>query len=564
MTKPRQPLRPYMPALLALLLAWSWYVHFWPDLQTANESIRLYFVQAVVETGRPELDAVSTRHGHVPVDRSEFGGHIYMDKAPGLSLLALPIYPLLRAIDPAVETEDIWIFGIVACFLTVTLTSWLLLWVLIRYLQTLEIEPRTILLSVLALGLASPLFAYATLYFGHALAAACVGSAAYLLAMEPEGAGSLKRQLLIGLLLAEAGLTDSPVFALSALIVLWAMARALPHAHGFAPLRRLRAVLPMLLVLTAGVLVQLAYNHWALGNPLRFAYQFKGDQGFAALHHGGFFGFHLPQPDVLLLLLLGPSRGLLYHSPWLVPAVIGLLATAQRRDLPETQRLDAIALVCLALVYAILISGFADWKAGDAAYARHLIPVLPLLVPGLARALDWQPLPRPGRALILASMAMGLLLVVPTVATFPYHFARLERPVLELGWPLWLLGNFSPSMGRAAGWSDWTSATVFLVLVLIPWLLVLKLPRLRAHLIVPLREQMAVAVVAVGICVMWTLALLATVPKPGRVVQVARAQAAAMLGSDADTRDGNKPWQKILQHVRERNQERIRQQTPPK
>ena len=60
-------------------------------------------------------------------------------------------------------------------------------------------------------------------------------------------------------------------------------------------------------------------------------------------------------------------------------------------------------------------------------------------------------------------------------------------------------------------------------------------------------------IVALGTTALWLVALVATVPHPGRVVQVARAQSASMLGPDADERDGNKPWQKLLQQVKDRN-----------
>ncbi len=549
---------PHVPRRFALilatvLLAWTWYVHFWPNLRTANETIRLYFVQAVTETGRPELDTVCQRHAHVPVDRSEFGGHVYMDKAPGLSFLALPIYGLFRAIDPAAQEEDLWIFGVIACFLTVTLPAWGMLWLLARYLSALGMAPRVTAIAVLALALASPLFAYATLFFGHALAAACVGAAMCLLATADTGVGTVRRRLAIGSLLGMAGLVDTPVFVIGALVVLWAGARALPHAQGVALRLRLRAVMPILLMLALGVAVQLLYNQWMLGDPLRFAYQCKGDKGFAAMHGSGLFGFHAPQFDVLALLLVGPSRGLLYHAPWLLPAMAGLIAAARDRALAEPRRLDAVALACIALAYALLISGFADWKAGDAAYARHLIPVLPLLAPGLAYVLHPARLARPVRALILASIAIGLILTMPTVATFPYHFTKLERPVLELGWPLWLLGNFSPSLGRAMNWSDWTSAGVFLALCLIPWLLTLRLPHEVGDRPESLRQKFAVWTVALGTAALWMVSLIAAVPHPGRIVQVARAQSAAMLGPDADERDGNKPWQKVLQRARERD-----------
>ena len=549
--------------LATVLIAWTWYVHFWPYLQTANESIRLFFVQAVAETGRPELDAVCKRHQHVPVDRTEYAGHIYMDKAPGLSMLALPLYPLVRAIHPAVVCDDLWIFGILVCLLTVTLPCWLLLWLLARYLSALGVTPRVAAIATLALALASPLFAYATLYFGHGLAAACVGGGVYLLALPDSGAGSLRRRFAVGALLGLAGLVDTPVFVIGGMVVLWAAARAVPEPRGAAVARRIRAVLPIVALLALAVALQLAYNNWMLGHPLRFAYQFKGDKAFAAMHGSGLFGFHLPQLDVLALLLIGPSRGLFYHSPWLVPSLVGLIATARDPAVPEVRRLDAIALTWIALGYAIVVSGFADWKAGDAAYARHLVPILPLLAPGLAYALAWPRLARPGRALVLTTIAVGLILTIPTIATFPYHFTRLERPVLELGWPLWMLGNFSPSVGRALGWSDWTSASVFLALCVVPWLLTLRLPHPIGIGPEPVRQRLAVWSVALGTTVLWLVSLVASVPHPGRIVQVARAQASSMLGQDADERDGNKPWQKILQRAKERNA-RARHENAPK
>ncbi len=554
--------RPFALVLATVLLAWTWYSHFWPQLQTANESIRLYFVQAVVETGRPELDTVCARHGHVPVDRSEYGGHLYMDKAPGLAALAVPLYAAFQALDPHSADDDLWLFGILVCLLTVTLPCWAMLWLLARYLTVLGMTPRVAAIATLALALASPLFAYATLYFGHGLAAACVGTAAYLLALPEAGVGPLRRRLGVGALLGFAGLVDTPVFVLGALAVLWAAARALPHADGLALRARATAVLPIVALMALAVLLQLAYNAWMLGHPLRFAYHFKGDKAFAALHGTGLFGFHLPQLDVLALLLVGPSRGLLYHSPWLVPALGGLIVAARDRGLSEARRLDAIALALMALGYAIVVSGFADWKAGDAAYARHLVPVLPLLAPGLAYALHPPQLARPARALILTTIAVGLILTMPTIATFPYHFTKLERPVLELGWPLWLLGNFSPSVGRGLGWSDWTSAAVFFALCTLPWLLTLRLPHALGGAREPVAQRLAVWTVALGTTALWMLSLIAAVPHPGRIVQVARAQASTLLGPDAEERDGNKPWQKILEASRERA-ERARAKVKP-
>lgn len=546
-------LQPYLPAMVVLLLAWSWYVHFWPNFQTANESIRLYFVEAVVETGRPELDSVTQRRHDIPFDRSEFGGHIYMDKAPGLSVLALPLYPIVRAVVPEVAGKDLWIFGVVVNFLTVTVPAWLLLWLLLRYLQATGGTPRTAMITALALGLASPFFSYATLYFGHALAAACVGAAFYLLASSDAGLGTLRTRLWAGALLGYAGLVDTPVFVLSAAVVTWAFVRAEPLSAGLALPRRLRACVPLLAMVAAGVAAQLLYNAWMLGHPLRFAYHYKGDLGLAKIHNGGFFGFNPPDLNALVQLTVGPARGLLYHSPWLLAAWLGLAGTALAPHLPVTRRLDAAALLSITGLYILVIAGFSDWKAGDSAYARHLVPILPLSAPGLAHVLGAPRMPRFLRAIVLASLGVGLLLTLPTVATFPYYFDKLDRPVLELGWPLWLTGHYSPSVGRWLGWSDWTSAFWFLVLCLAPWLLALRLhatqPEGQAE---SGRDRATVWIMAVLGLLLWVGVLVAAVPEPGRRVQHARFQASTLLGPDADERDGNKYWQLLLKRANDR------------
>ena len=71
-----------MLCIAALLAYW---VHFWPTFHAANESIRLYFVQAVVDHGTASVDTPRQRYGMSNVDKAHYQGHDYMDKAPGLS-----------------------------------------------------------------------------------------------------------------------------------------------------------------------------------------------------------------------------------------------------------------------------------------------------------------------------------------------------------------------------------------------------------------------------------------------------------------------------------------------
>ncbi len=512
---------------MLVALIWSWYCHFWPYLHTANESMRLYFVQAVVETGQPELDGIVARHGSMPVDRSEHGGHIYMDKAPGLSALGLPIYAAASAVDPRVKGTDLWRFGYLATLLTVAAPLLAMLVLLLRNLAAFG-SAQAAHLTVVAMATASPLLVYASLYFGHGLAAACAGGAFFALLGSEPAKLSRRRAWAIGIALGYAGLTDTPVFALAALIGLHAWARSWPA--GEAPLRAgwlsLQQVWPIAAGIALGLAAQLTYNTWVLGSPLLFTYQFKGDRQLAAIMDTGILGFRAPQAEALVGLWLTPRRGLLYHAPWLAAAIGGLWWLASRSDRPRHQRIDAAAALLVSGLYALIVAGFADWPAGDCAGARHLLPIVPLLGWGLMPL--WSAaLPAVVRGGVVASLLAGSLLHLPTVATFPYHFEQVQRPVLELAVPLITVGAWSPSLGSWLGLGGTTSALVFVGLAASLWLWPWRTADpSRPPTPRPWQQYLA----AFAVLVTWAVGITAGVPeRPGRAAEVGRFRAAQLL-----------------------------------
>jgi hypothetical protein len=526
--------------ILSVALAWAWYGHFWPTFHTANESIRLYFVQAVVDEGRPELDGLVQRHGSKPIDRSELGGHVYMDKAPGASLLALPVYPLLKSLRPGVVRQDFWLLGWLSTLWAVALPLLGALWLLAQWLRSIGTSDRDAALCVLALAFASPVFVYATLFFGHGLATACIAIAVFAIAAVEPARMAGWRGGLVGLALGFGGLTDTPVFVLAGLVCVWILVRARALGDGWQLRERLQRAGPTLLGVAFGAMAQLVYNTWVMGEPLRFTYQHKGDPVLAGIMATGFLGFHGPQADALYGLLLGAQRGLFYHAPWLAVGAAGLGMAALQRDRPVRQRQDAAAMLALSVAYILLVSGFADWPAGDCVGARHLLPIVPLLASGLIFVWRWPRLPRIGRSALAATILIGVAMHLPTVASFPYHFAKIDLPALELSWPLVVQGYFSPSVGRLLGWSDWLSFAVFVGLVALPWLLRLRLPHPDTR---PHGRGMEMAVAGVLLAA-WAIVAISAVPAPRRKVQVLRFKAQSLLGPRADERDGNLPWQR--------------------
>ena len=514
--------RNVVAVLVSLGLCWAWFVHFSPRYFAANEAVRLYFVECVVVDGGPTLDAASKRHGSVPVDRSEFGGHLYMDKAPGLSLLVLPLYPLVRALHPAIAAQDLWLFGYLACLFGVALPLLLSLGLLARWLQGIGTSPRDAGWIVLALGLGSPIWVYATVFFGHGLAAAGVAAGVFLLAGSEPGQLSWQRRAAAGLCLGYAGLTDTPVFFLGALACLWTLLRATPWAEGLCLGRRVGEAVPVVLGVALCVGAQLAYNTWTLGHPLRFAYQFKGDPRFAAIMHSGVLGFAAPKPDALWGLWLGARRGLLYHAPWLALGLGGHLLALSRADLPWHRRLDAGFQLSAIVAYALLVAGFADWPAGDSVGARHLLPIVPLLGAGVGQWLALRLSPWL-RAVLAAGVAIGVLLTLPTVATFPYHFDKLSHPVWQLSWPLLAQGHLAPSLGRLLGLGPAAVLSLFGALLLAPWLALLALAPSQPG------AGWRGAALGCALVVLWLAICVRDVPPADASVLRLRAQAQTLL-----------------------------------
>src|SRR5262249_51460081 len=97
--------------------------HFWPTFTTANESIRYFFVQALVEDHTVAIDAALARYHSHNIDRAERNGHAYLDKAPGASLLAVPAYLFWTRIARAKTSEPLdkllWFLTLFACTIPV-------------------------------------------------------------------------------------------------------------------------------------------------------------------------------------------------------------------------------------------------------------------------------------------------------------------------------------------------------------------------------------------------------------------------------------------------------------
>src|SRR5882757_1724534 len=78
---------PHAAALGLFLLVWLSCIWFGSWELNPNNATRLFGTIALVEQGDAKID----RFESLTIDKAQFGAHHYMDKAPGVSLMAMPV-----------------------------------------------------------------------------------------------------------------------------------------------------------------------------------------------------------------------------------------------------------------------------------------------------------------------------------------------------------------------------------------------------------------------------------------------------------------------------------------
>ena len=487
-------------ALAALLLvAIASPQHYLDGIHIANEASRIYAAQAITRYGTlnlsPVFDDYFTGWRTAPnVDVAVKDGAYLLDKAPGITLAAVPVVAALDAAGASYRWQA-WLLALLFSALPTigfvfAFRRWGAPWPLAA-----------------ASVLATPWLVYAGLLFGHAACAALLGIG-LLLALGPlddaappkggpSGQGSLARRtrgdrspsgpgdrrtpLLGGLALGGAVLVEYT----AALLVVIALA-----ALAADPTRRAR----LRWVVLGGVapaLVLAIWNTIAFGAPWRLSYGFKADAALAATHDHGVYGIGAPTRSGLYGLLVSPSRGLFFYAPWLVAGVIGAAWATASSTITRAWR---IVLPVGIVAFVLVIAGFPDWNGGRAYGPRYLVPAIPLFAiatAALLRLARWRYL-----VPILAGLvAAGVVLAVVGAYVDVYSSPHLANPAFEINVPILLWTDPAPTL-----WSTFSPRIVGFALGVVALVCALAgaLPRPRAVIPPVLAAAVALAFLAIA------------------------------------------------------------------
>ncbi len=441
--------------ILLLFLAYGYFI---PRGALWNADTHIFLAASIVDRGQLNIDPYAPYTG----DKAAYNGHYYSDKAPGSSLLAVPVYafvkltlyqgktPYLQFLSASDAQRTDFLPRYLITLLVVGLPSALLGGLIFCFLGYLGLGPRRRVVLTLAYGLGTIAFAFSTVFFSHQIAALLLFAAFYVLFRVRRGTLSQRHYLTAGALAGYAIITEYPTALIAGCLALYV----------FCPARNWRA----LLLLGAGILPSLViaavYNTLCFGAPWNQGYaNLAGPEAFRVGQAQGFLGITYPHLDALWQTTFGPYRGLFLLSPFLLLAVPGFILLFRQR----AWRGEAFLWVGIVVIYFLFAISYYAWDGGYSLGPRHFIPALPFLILPIALVLKqrgWL------QGLTVALIACSILIVTLATAVFPLNDPRFDSPLSQRVLPL-LLGMqpdpMHPALSAASLWSAfWREAPLFL------------------------------------------------------------------------------------------------------
>jgi hypothetical protein len=401
-----------------------------------NQNSRFDLLRAIVEQHTLRIDDY---HENTQ-DKAHFQGHYYSDKAPGLVFLAVPFAmvarPALRmaGVAPRPARGELALSYVVSACVVALPTA---LAVVCLFFLGLRFggSAAGAAFGAATMGLGTPMWAYASLFWAHALVAACLifAFAAALKVRDSSGArADFLWALAVGLAAGWATVTEYPAAPASALLALLAVWQVWPRGNA----ARWQVIAGVSLGSAICLAVLLSYLHAAFGS-FRPSYSYYDPNSFAFMQQRGYFGLTYPHPDRLLKLLFGCSRGLFFASPVALAAPVGLWWLWKEKS----HRGAAVTAAAITLYYLLFNASFYWWKAGLCFGPRYAGACIPLL--GIGMAVTWRRA-RPAWQRVLIGLALcSVFLALIVISTTSQLSMQDSCPIAHSSWPAFWSGQMA-------------------------------------------------------------------------------------------------------------------------
>ncbi len=441
--------RTHASAIVVTLVLAASYAYFGQGAGP-NQNSRFDLVRAIVEEHSFSIDSFAAN----TIDKSQMGNHFYCDKAPGLSLAAVPAYAIYRLVAGAPTSPTSFVNALYwITWLTVGLATAATGGLLTTLGSRLGASRGSSIVAALLWGLGTPAFAYATLFVAHQwVAFLLVVSFTLLTSPEPK-----RRSILFlsaGFAAGFATISEFPIAIAATLLGLYAARK-----HG------LRAMLLFGGGGAAPISLLGLYNARCFGSPFTLGYSKLAAPEFQKVISRGFFGIALPTKAALYGVLFSEFRGLLPLSPFLVLAPIGFYFAWRERN----RRLELGLIAILALTLYLLVSSYLRWDGGASMGPRYFLPALPFVALMVTICFDrviafrppWHLVGTVSVAMLCVASVFICTAAVAVMPEFPDWFAPLrlddqpiprpEAPLRDFVLPWFFMGRLSAKASSPTG-----------------------------------------------------------------------------------------------------------------
>lgn len=474
--------------LLFLTLLVS-YIYFLPRWADWSQNSRLDLTLAIVDQGTLKIDDYYQNTG----DYAYFEGHYYLDKAPGPSFLAVPVYAALRPLlnIPPVErllerigqsdafsqtlTEGgtgallgkikFMIALYVVTFFISAVPSALLGLMIYQLAGMFSLSRTWRILLVLVYGLATPAFAFSGQFFSHQLTAFLLMGAFWLIFRVRETSIKWIWAFLAGLMMGWSVISEYPTALIAGGIVVY-----------FLTLKNLRKKVLWLLLggLIPGVLLGV-YDYAIFHTILPVGYEYSVN--YIEQHSQGIISIGLPKIEALWGITFSSYRGLFFLSPVLLGGLLGFWPWWKSRVERKVWWLSLWAVIS----FIIFNGSSVMWQGGFSIGPRYLVPMLPFLTLGLA-ALAARFGQRRWFNIVFGMLSLWSFFAVwsETIGGQSFPDWR-QNPLFTYSLPNLLDGNIARNLGMALGLSGWGSllplVLIFIVLMVLFSLATRRIPQ---------------------------------------------------------------------------------------
>jgi hypothetical protein len=374
-----------------------------------NQNSQFDLTRAVVERHTFAIDAYAGNTGDV----SAYHGHVYTNKAPGLSLLAVIPYMFLHAFERDPDES-----------LVLALNHYVCILFLVAFLGACV--PAMLYCTAREQSLSAPWAA--TVAIAVALATQSLPYSTIFMLHVPSGA-----LMLFGLLSRRRTLGGFATGLAVAMNYLCAPALLFAFARGRLARFIAGAALPLVAV---GIYQQICFGN--LFTP-GIAHE---DARF--LTKGAHWGiFTIPSLDALYGITVSPYRGLFYFAPVLIAALGGFVLWF--RSGQERRALVAVAIVSAA--FFLFNISFNGWEGGFGIGARYLVPLIPLWGLAMLHLRGWL------RPVFIVLAVLSFVFNFAAAAVDPQPSGTIPRPLTQYIFPLLIHGHFSPAVPITPPWS---------------------------------------------------------------------------------------------------------------